>query len=368
MKKIFICAPSKNHTGGISVWADNIINFYKQRGSTKFKIKLIKTDRSIFINHRDFFLKRLFFGIIDYVPFLFVVLSTVIFNPRCTIHITSSGSYGLLRDFLVLIISKFFLAKVGLNFHFGKLPELKKKKSFEFFIIKSLIKLTDFTIVLDNYSYKSIKFLSPNIFLVPNPISNYAITFYNLNKLKKVKNNIKTICFAGHILESKGVYDLISAVSKIKNVKLKLFGYIPNQTIHKKICELEKKHKNSRWIELNGEVTQENLWIEMIKSDLFVFPSWSEAFPNVILEAMCMELPIISTNVGAIPEMLNVSDSQNSCGLTVDPQKVKELELSIVNLMSDNKKKVEFTKNAKKRLLSKYSLENVIDSLEKIWE
>ena len=69
MKKIFICAPSKNHTGGISVWADNIINFYKQRGSTKFKIKLINTDRSIFINHRDFFLKRLFFGIIDYVPF-----------------------------------------------------------------------------------------------------------------------------------------------------------------------------------------------------------------------------------------------------------------------------------------------------------
>ena len=51
-----------------------------------------------------------------------------------------------------------------------------------------------------------------------------------------------------------------------------------------------------------------------------------------------MELLIISTNVGAIPEMLNVSDSQNSCGLTVDP-KVKELELSIVNLMSDNKKK-----------------------------
>ena len=40
------------------------------------------------------------------------------------------------------------------------------------------------------------------------------------------------------------------------------------------------------------------------QADLFVFPSYSEGFPNVILESMAAGCAIVTTNVGAIPQML----------------------------------------------------------------
>jgi glycosyltransferase involved in cell wall biosynthesis len=41
---------------------------------------------------------------------------------------------------------------------------------------------------------------------------------------------------------------------------------------------------------------------EFVNTDLFVFPSHSEAFPTVVLEAMSARLPIVATPVGVLPE------------------------------------------------------------------
>jgi glycosyltransferase involved in cell wall biosynthesis len=63
--------------------------------------------------------------------------------------------------------------------------------------------------------------------------------------------------------------------------------------------------------------------------DIFVLPSLSESMPNALLEAVCMGLPAIGSEVGAVPEILA------SCGLLVPPGDVPALASALRALAED---------------------------------
>ena len=65
-----------------------------------------------------------------------------------------------------------------------------------------------------------------------------------------------------------------------------------------------KSISKPRNIQCCGEVSKEEVIKHMLSADLLLFPTYTEGFPNVILEAMVSGLPIISTPVGAIPEII----------------------------------------------------------------
>lgn len=68
-------------------------------------------------------------------------------------------------------------------------------------------------------------------------------------------------------------------------------------------------------------------------ADLFVFPTHysNECFPLVNLEAMSYKLPVVSTNVGGIPD--EVENGRN--GLIVDPNNPSSLASAICHLLND---------------------------------
>ena len=67
------------------------------------------------------------------------------------------------------------------------------------------------------------------------------------------------------------------------------------------------------------------------EADIFILPSYNEGLPMAILEAMAWGLPIITTPVGGIPEVL----IQGQNGLLVEPGNVNQLSKSIQYLMQD---------------------------------
>lgn len=119
-------------------------------------------------------------------------------------------------------------------------------------------------------------------------------------RYRNVFNNNKIIVSAGRLSEVKGFNNLIKAFyllcKKINNVKLVLIGSGENKL---KIVELVNKLGiDNNFIIIDA---QTNLYKFFARSDVFVLSSYSEGFPNVLLEAMACKLPVISTNCASGP-------------------------------------------------------------------
>ena len=142
-------------------------------------------------------------------------------------------------------------------------------------------------------------------------ISNHKIFILNNNcnpswighkrklKLKKGFN----IGYIGNLYLAKGVEDLIKAFDIVKKQKNNCFLTIIGDGPDKKYFESYAKKLSPEKINFLGH--QVNGFEFIHNFNLIVVPSYSDAFPNVILEAIYYKIPVIGSNVGGIPLILN---------------------------------------------------------------
>jgi len=97
--------------------------------------------------------------------------------------------------------------------------------------------------------------------------------------------------------------------------------------------------------------------------DMLVLPSFKEGMPNVILEAMQWQLPIVSTSVGAVPEMLVHGVS----ALLVRPGDAMALARAIATLMGDREKAVRMGHKAHAVLYPRFSPEKRVERFEALY-
>ncbi|MBP7950068.1 MAG: glycosyltransferase family 4 protein [Verrucomicrobiales bacterium] len=83
-----------------------------------------------------------------------------------------------------------------------------------------------------------------------------------------------------------------------------------------------------RWL---GPVLGDEKWNAFATADLFCFPSWHEAFPLAILEAMCAGLPVVTSEVGGVPDAVVAGEG----GIIVPPRDAAALADGLRRLLSD---------------------------------
>ncbi|MCX6827592.1 MAG: glycosyltransferase family 4 protein [candidate division Zixibacteria bacterium] len=145
----------------------------------------------------------------------------------------------------------------------------------------------------------------------------------NATDAPQVENNIcdrdeVRILFVGTCYPRKGLRYLLEAVAKLKHHKIKvdIVGDLENDK--KNVSELYRLVKElaiDEKVTFHGHVKTEQLWDHYRKADIFVLPSLWEGFGIVFLDAMSFGLPIVSTNVGAIPDLVRHEEN----GLLVKP-------------------------------------------------
>jgi glycosyltransferase involved in cell wall biosynthesis len=99
------------------------------------------------------------------------------------------------------------------------------------------------------------------------------------------------------------------------------------------------------------------------RSDIFVLPSRTEAFPNALLEAMAAGLPCVATRVGGIPEI--ISDGHN--GLMVRVGDPIDLAYALCRLMSDETLSAELGAAAARDVAARYSFERMTAAFEALY-
>ena len=357
--KILLCTPYepeiKKNAGGIAVWAKNVIDYYKKHTSDA-DVEVLPYNRTIYVHEGLNKIVRLYKGATDYINLLLLTRRRLKKERFDVVHLCSSALWSIVRDYIVMLMAKRYGAAGVIHFHCGRIPGLAKAKNWRWRILKKVVEIAGATIVLDQQSYDVLTVRGyKNIHKVPNPLSEAMC-----DRIKELSNNVsrisRRILFVGHVLPSKGVYELAEASVNIPNVEVRLLGRV-EEPVKSDLLKINPK------LEFLGEQSHDVVLEEMLACDAFVFPSYTEGFPNVVLEAMACGTPIVASSVGAIAEMLNDGD----CGVLIEPRSTDAVYKAVVELLGNEAMKKRLSEKACYRVKEMYSMPSVWENLINVW-
>lgn len=138
----------------------------------------------------------------------------------------------------------------------------------------------------------------------PAKISTYKY-WINLDKFSpgKIKKNF-TALFVGRLIAKKGIKIILKAAAKLTHVKFIIVG---NGPLESYVETFSQKHKNIHYL---GAIPNKDLPTIYRQASLFLIASqYPEGFGRVSMEAVASGIPVIGSNLGAIPEALDESVS-----------------------------------------------------------
>lgn len=271
------------------------------------------------------------------------------------VHIHTASYNSFKRSALFISLTKFFKRKVVIHIHGGGFKEYYEKNTS--FVHKNLLKC-DTIIALTEYWKEYFNGLGfENVTIVPNIVDT------PVTKEKKNNDGKVHILYLGLITKAKGIYDLLNVVSEHKaefenKITLHIGGNGETTTLQSIINErdLSQIVKFEGWVSGNKKVELLN------NADVFILPSYTEGLPISILEAMSYKLPVISTPVGGIPEI--IKDGEN--GLLFTPGNKDALYQVIDKLTTDKGQREEMGEKSYKKVQPHFP-ENVSQELENIY-
>ena len=119
-------------------------------------------------------------------------------------------------------------------------------------------------------------------------------------------NDIPYILFIGNLIKGKGVIELLDAYEILnkKNIDIEL-RFIGGGPMMNELKRRVKQKNLVKTVKFLGVVSHDELPRHIANANVLALPSYREGVPNVILEAMACGVPVVASNVGGIPEVVN---------------------------------------------------------------
>lgn len=170
------------------------------------------------------------------------------------------------------------------------------------------------------------------------------------------------ILFLGRIGCRKGTFDLIQAFSQVAvhqpSLRLLLAG---DGDLEQGIALVDQLQLGDQ-VRFLGWIDDRQRNTLLAQADLFVLPSYNEALPMALLEAMAWGLPVITCPVGGIPDVV----VGNENGLLVTPGDVGQLAVAMQTLVDDPLLRQSLGLAARRRV-SEFDVRQYMVKLEKIY-
>lgn len=263
----------------------------------------------------------------------------VIYN-RNKVDFILIDTFSTVNFYYALIISqlsRLFSLKYIPILHGGNLPfRLDKSVYFSNLIFNNSYK----NISPSNYLIDEFRLRGFDTVYIPNGIS---IKDYNYKKRIKLKPKILWVRAFDKTYNPLLAIKVLALVKlSHKNVKLCMVGPEKDNSLNETKL-LVKKLNLEKNCNFTGVLAKEK-WHEVSKEyDVFINTTTIDNMPVSIIEAMALGFPIISTNVGGLPYLIN----NNIDGILVPPNNEKEMANAIINLIKNPLKVEELSLNAR---------------------
>jgi glycosyltransferase involved in cell wall biosynthesis len=315
--------------------------------------------------HFEHLKKRANKKIFDYFRYIYSLRSVVkkIKAERIFYTTLESSFFGsIISQFRSSNKSFFVITGTGPEF-FKKQFRYKVLRLFYFLIFKiNLLKRNCFFIFQNSQDqdlFSRLGFIDLKLSMV---IGGFGVKITNIKKV--YKNSKITFCFAGRIVKSKGLIELLEATSSLgkqySNFKLIIAGPRVYGSADS-ISDVEfQPFLQSEFIEYAGNIGHDKMNEFYQKGDVFVLPSHREGLSKALLEAAANGMPLITSDVPGCEECI-----ENN-GYVVKVNDSNSLRKAIETFIIDPSIIKKFSNNSLEHIKKNYSLEVVAEAYTKL--
>jgi len=184
---------------------------------------------------------------------------------------------------------------------------------------------------------------------------------FSFRKRSPKKGKMRVL-MCGRLFWKKGFDDGIKAfsmaLSKHPNLEMRILG---DGEMRGRLKKMIGKMGLGGKIKMAGKLPPDSIPLEMDEADIMLVPSVEEGLPNVIKEALASGLPVISTNVGGIPEL--IEDGVN--GFLVDPENASQMAEKLICLIEGPELWGRFADEGRAAVEEKFDVKKQMSRLEK---
>jgi glycosyltransferase involved in cell wall biosynthesis len=292
-------------------------------------------------------------------------ITILIKKPDCIYFTLTPIGSGFLRDLLFISTMKIFKTKRIYHLHgVGILNQIQRKPRLQHlynyaFNNSSIIHLSDGLLKSEiTNSFLDIKYKG---FVVNNGIDEEKNFFH------RKKEDVRLL-FLSNLFPSKGIFDVLRAFKIISeqfpDVYLDIAGGSSGRDVDNKIENIVNAYNLKSKIVFHGFLSGDEKVAIFNSASIFVHPTYNDAFPLVLLEAMKYGLPIISTRIGAISEIV----INNKTGYLIDCGDYVELANKCIKLIGDEKEYKSMSKMAQKVFKEQYTLEKFQNNMKTVFQ
>lgn len=174
-----------------------------------------------------------------------------------------------------------------------------------------------------------------------------------------IKEKEFVIGYIGRLSEEKGLEYLVKAVSMMKGsdipIRVLLIGDGPHKTY---LENLVKREDVQSIVTFNGFQTDVENWLATL--DIFILPSLTEGLPMSLLEAMSCGIPVVSSAVGGVPQV--IESGRN--GILISPGKPDDIRDAVYNLYTDELLRRKLSAGARETVRLKYNVKDWVGKIE----
>lgn len=269
----------------------------------------------------------------DYLCLLFRTwIRVMTFRPQL-VYITPNAKGGpFYKDFVMVQMLKGMGCRVVAQYH-NKGVSTRQDRIIDNWLYQRFFK-NIWVILLSEVLFQDMKkYVSrDHVLICPNGIRDA----YN-DVVPKRNNNIPQLLFLSNLIKEKGVFDLLDACQILQDKGVDFgctFVGAESDEISKQVFEQEVRN---RGLEASVQYVGKKYGSEKeacyVSSDIFVFPTYyhNECFPLVLLEAMSYGLPCVSTDEGAVCEIID----DTVTGYVVEKNDTRQLADKLELLVKD---------------------------------